>query len=62
MAGGSFRNKVSSIICEELGEEPLILGVERSQLGWFGHSLRMPPGHLPVEGLKARRRRTRGPG
>jgi len=30
-------------IRRELGIEPLLLRVERSQLRWFGHLIRMPP-------------------
>ena len=33
----------SSVIREGLGVEPLLLCVERSQLRWFGHLVRMPP-------------------
>jgi len=45
-----------------LGVEPLLLSVERSQLGWFGHLIRMPPGRLPWEVFQARPtgRRPRG--
>ena len=32
----------SSDIQEELRVEPLLLHVERSQLMWFGHLVRMP--------------------
>jgi len=39
----------SSDIRRELGVEPLLLHVERSQLRWFGHLIRMPPGRLPFE-------------
>ena len=38
-----------SAIQEELGVEPLLLCVERSQLRWFGHLIRMPTGRLPRE-------------
>ncbi|KAJ7983742.1 hypothetical protein DPEC_G00373370 [Dallia pectoralis] len=42
-----IRDRVrSSVIREELGVEPLLLCVERSQLRWFGHLVRMPPGRL----------------
>ncbi|TWW63998.1 hypothetical protein D4764_03G0010060 [Takifugu flavidus] len=37
----------SSAIREELGVEPLLLRVERSQMRWLGHLVRMPPGRLP---------------
>lgn len=29
--------------------EPNLLCIERSYLWWFGHLIRMPPGHLPFE-------------
>ncbi|TWW81741.1 hypothetical protein D4764_01G0015560 [Takifugu flavidus] len=38
---------------EELGVEPLLLRVERSQMGWLGHLVRMPPGRLPGEVFRA---------
>ncbi|TWW77310.1 Proton-coupled folate transporter Heme carrier protein 1 PCFT/HCP1 [Takifugu flavidus] len=34
----------SSAIREELGVESLLLRVERGQMGWLGHLVRMPPG------------------
>ncbi|KAJ8003299.1 hypothetical protein DPEC_G00167980 [Dallia pectoralis] len=50
VAGLSLRDRVrSSVIREELGVEPLLLCIERSQLRWFGHLVRMPPGRLPRE-------------
>ena len=55
VAGLSLRDKVrSSDIRRELGVEPLLLRVERSQLRWFGHLTRMPPGRLPLEVFRAR--------
>ncbi|KAJ8011838.1 hypothetical protein DPEC_G00062440 [Dallia pectoralis] len=63
VAGLSLRDRVrSSIIREELGVEPLLLCIERSQLRWFGHLVRMPPGRLPREVFQARPagRRPRG--
>ncbi|KAI3361870.1 hypothetical protein L3Q82_002194 [Scortum barcoo] len=39
----------SSVTREELGVEPLLLRIERSQLRWLGHLFRMPPGRLPRE-------------
>ncbi|KAL3043760.1 hypothetical protein OYC64_003589 [Pagothenia borchgrevinki] len=63
VAGVSLRDKVrSSVIREGLGVEPLLLRVERSQLKWFGHLVRMPPGRLPREVFQARPagRRPRG--
>ncbi|TWW55912.1 hypothetical protein D4764_09G0009620 [Takifugu flavidus] len=47
VAGLSLRD--SSDIREELGVEPLLLHIERSQLGWLGHLARMPSGRLPLE-------------
>ncbi|TWW62414.1 hypothetical protein D4764_04G0010610 [Takifugu flavidus] len=38
---------------EELGVESLLLRVERSQMGWLGHLVRMPPGRLPGEVFRA---------
>ncbi|TWW81730.1 R2DM Retrovirus-related Pol polyprotein from type II retrotransposable element [Takifugu flavidus] len=43
----------SSAIWEELGVEPLLLRVERSQMGWLGHLVKMPPGRLPGEVFRA---------
>ncbi|KAJ7991217.1 hypothetical protein DPEC_G00295030 [Dallia pectoralis] len=63
VAGLSLRDRVRiSVIREELGEELLLLCVERSQLRWFGHLVRMPPGRLPREVFQARPagRRPRG--
>ncbi|KAL3048111.1 hypothetical protein OYC64_006814 [Pagothenia borchgrevinki] len=55
VSGVSLRDKVrSSVIREGLGVEPLLLRVERSQLRWFGHLVRMPPGRLPREVFQAR--------
>ncbi|KAL3045558.1 hypothetical protein OYC64_013764 [Pagothenia borchgrevinki] len=63
VAGVSLRDKVrSSVIREGLGVEPLLLRVEWSQLRWFGHLVRMPPGRLSREVFQARPagRRLRG--
>uniref|UniRef100_A0A8C5CRJ5 Reverse transcriptase domain-containing protein n=1 Tax=Gadus morhua TaxID=8049 RepID=A0A8C5CRJ5_GADMO len=63
VAGVSLRDRVrSSAIREELGLEPLLLYLERSQLRWFGHLVRMPTGRLPWEVFQARPvgRRPRG--
>ncbi|TWW63622.1 hypothetical protein D4764_03G0006300 [Takifugu flavidus] len=50
----SFGDRVrSSAIREELGVESLLLRVERSQMGWLGHLVRMPPGRLPGEVFRA---------
>lgn len=46
----------SSVIWEELGIEPLLLHIKKSQLMWLGHVVRMPPGRLPGEVFRARRR------
>ncbi|TWW66924.1 hypothetical protein D4764_20G0009560 [Takifugu flavidus] len=54
VAGLSLRDRVRrSAIREELGVEPLLLRVERSQMRWLGHLVRMPPGRLPGEVLRA---------
>ncbi|TWW73375.1 hypothetical protein D4764_15G0007690 [Takifugu flavidus] len=54
VAGLSLRDRVrSSAIWEELGVEPLLLRVERSQMRWLGHLVRMPPGRLPGEVFRA---------
>ena len=54
VAGFSLRDRVrSSVIREELGVEPLLLRIERSQLRWLGHLIRMPPGRLPGEVFRA---------
>ncbi|KAK7922378.1 hypothetical protein WMY93_009280 [Mugilogobius chulae] len=51
---GLDRDRVrSSVTREELGVEPLLLHVERSQLRWLGHLFRMPPGRLPGEVFRA---------
>ncbi|KAK0154376.1 putative uncharacterized transposon-derived protein F52C9.6 [Merluccius polli] len=63
VAGLSLRDRVrSSVIREELGVDPLLLRVERSQMRWLGHLVRMPPGRLPGEVFRARptSRRPRG--
>ena len=63
VAGVSLRDRVrSSVTRERLGVEPLLLRLERSQLRWFGHLVRMPPERLPREVLGARPtgRRPRG--
>jgi len=50
VTGLSLRDRVrSSDIWRGLGVEPLLLCVERGQLRWFGHQIRMPPGRLPSE-------------
>ncbi len=55
VAGISLSDKVrSSVTCEELGVEPLLRCIKRSQLRWFEHLVRMPPGHLPMEVFQAR--------
>uniref|UniRef100_A0A8C6Q6L6 Reverse transcriptase domain-containing protein n=1 Tax=Nothobranchius furzeri TaxID=105023 RepID=A0A8C6Q6L6_NOTFU len=55
VAGLSLRDRVrSSVILEGLGVDPLLLPIERSQLRWLGHLVRMPPGCLPGEVFWAR--------
>uniref|UniRef100_A0A8C6KZ86 Reverse transcriptase domain-containing protein n=1 Tax=Nothobranchius furzeri TaxID=105023 RepID=A0A8C6KZ86_NOTFU len=55
VAGLSLRDRVrSSVIREGLGVDPLLLHIERSQLRWLGHLVRMPPGRLPGEVFRAR--------
>jgi len=54
VAGLSLRDRVrSSDIRRELGVDPLLPRVERSQLRWSGHLIRMPPGRLPLEVFRA---------
>ncbi|TWW73458.1 hypothetical protein D4764_15G0008520 [Takifugu flavidus] len=63
VAGLSLRDRVrSSAIQEELGVEPLLLRVERSQMRWLGHLVRMDmpcptggtcPERLPGEVFRA---------
>ncbi|TWW61049.1 hypothetical protein D4764_05G0011390 [Takifugu flavidus] len=54
VAGLSLRDRVrSSAIQEELGVEPLLLRVGRSQMRWLGHLVGMPPGCLPGEVFRA---------
>ncbi|KAF7652090.1 hypothetical protein LDENG_00101950 [Lucifuga dentata] len=54
VSGLTLRNRVrSSEIWEGLRVEPLLLCIERSQLKWFGHLIRMPPGRLPREDFQA---------
>ena len=52
----------NSAIREELQIEPLLLKIERSQLRWFGHVLRMPTNRLPIRVYSAQPtgRRPRG--
>ena len=53
LAGVSLRDRVrSSAIWEGLGVETLCM--KRSQLRWFGHQMRMPPGRLSREVFLAR--------
>ncbi len=48
MAARSLRDRVrSSVTREELGVEPLLLHIERSQLRWLGHLYQMPLVRLP---------------
>ncbi|KAK0138508.1 Copper homeostasis protein cutC [Merluccius polli] len=55
VAGLSLRDRVrSSVIRQELGVDPLLLRVERSQMRWLWHLVRMPPRRLPGEVFRAR--------
>uniref|UniRef100_A0A8C6MCM8 Reverse transcriptase domain-containing protein n=1 Tax=Nothobranchius furzeri TaxID=105023 RepID=A0A8C6MCM8_NOTFU len=55
VSGLSLRDRVrSSVIREGLGIDSLLLHIERSQLRWLGHLVRMPPGCLPGEVFRAR--------
>ncbi|TWW68240.1 hypothetical protein D4764_19G0000380 [Takifugu flavidus] len=54
VAGLSLRDRVrSSAIREELGVEPLLFCVERSQMRWLGQLVRMTPGRVQGMSLKA---------
>ncbi|XP_054621698.1 uncharacterized protein vopp1b isoform X1 [Dunckerocampus dactyliophorus] len=54
VAGLSLRDRVrSTVIRERLRVEPLLLRIERSQMRWLGHLVRMPPGRLPGEVFRA---------
>ncbi|XP_048880792.1 uncharacterized protein LOC125748552 [Brienomyrus brachyistius] len=54
VAGLSLRDRVrSSVIRRGLRVEPLLLRIERSQMRWLGHLIRMPPGRLPGEVFRA---------
>ncbi|XP_061624942.1 netrin-G2 isoform X6 [Phyllopteryx taeniolatus] len=54
VSGLSLRERVrSSVIREDLRVEPLLLDIERSQMRWLGHLIRMPPGRLPGEVFRA---------
>ena len=54
VSGLSLRDRVrSSVIREGFGVEPLLLRIERSQMRWLGHLVRMPPGRLPGEVFRA---------
>ena len=53
--GVTLFNKVrSSEIRKSLNIEPLLLRIEKSQLGWFGHVRRMPQERLPKQALLAK--------
>ncbi|KAF7654265.1 hypothetical protein LDENG_00072170, partial [Lucifuga dentata] len=55
VSGLTLRDRVRSLdIQEGLGVEPLLLHIERSQLRWFRHLVRMDPGRLPREVFQAR--------
>ncbi|TWW67089.1 hypothetical protein D4764_02G0001300 [Takifugu flavidus] len=51
--GSPLERGRSSAIQEELGVEPLLLRIERSQMRGLGHLVRMPPGRLPGEVFRA---------
>ena len=54
VAGLSLRGRLrNSDNRERLRVDPLLLDVERSQLRWFGHLVRLPPGHLPAKVFRA---------
>uniref|UniRef100_A0A8C5HIP4 Extracellular calcium-sensing receptor-like n=1 Tax=Gouania willdenowi TaxID=441366 RepID=A0A8C5HIP4_GOUWI len=56
----SLRDRVrSSVIREGLRVEPLLLRVEKSQMRWLGHLIRMPPGRLPRKAFRPRPSRRR---
>ncbi|KAK0147747.1 hypothetical protein N1851_012535 [Merluccius polli] len=60
VAGLSLRDRVrSSVIREELGVDPLLLRIERSQMRWLGHLDRMPPWAGPTGRRPRGRPRTR---
>jgi len=55
VAGLSLTDRVrSSAIRRGLGEEPQLLCIERSQLRWYGHLMKIFPGSLPLEVFWAR--------
>ncbi len=55
VAGLSLSDGVRSLdIRRELRVEPLLLHIKRSQLRWFRHLARVPPGRLPLEVFRAR--------
>ncbi|XP_061753818.1 retrovirus-related Pol polyprotein from type-2 retrotransposable element R2DM isoform X2 [Nerophis ophidion] len=63
VAGLSLRDRVrSSAIREELKVKPLLLHIERTQMRWLGHLVRMPPERLPREVFMARPPGRRPPG
>ena len=49
-----FKKVYSSEVRKSLNIEPLLLGIERSQLRWFGHVSRMPQERLPKQALLAK--------
>ena len=49
-SGLRLRDRVRSLDTRgRLGVESLLLRIERSQLRWFRHLVRIPPGRLPLE-------------
>ena len=54
MSGLSLRDRVRSLFNREgLRVELLLLRIERSQMRWLGHLVRMSPGRLPGELFRA---------
>ncbi len=54
VAGIFLRDKVRrSVICEDLESRAAAPLLEMSQLRWFRHLVRMPPGGLPREVFRA---------
>lgn len=43
LAGLILRERVSSVIWQELGLDVLLLHIERSHLRWYGHLFICPP-------------------
>ena len=55
VSGLSLRDRVRSLVIREgLRVEPLLLCIERSQMRWLGHLVRISPGRLSGEVFRAR--------